>query len=219
LVCPGFCSESLRFLLTSTAEVSAPVLPRFFLVTSQSGVKSMRLSLDGARERVVGPNHAMVQCASAMWTFRYHDGYTVTLHGPFTAHIIVIPNGPLTMLKIDHIQFDSNFYEKLISMDQICGSRLDANKTPQVLNAPTPSPTVNGAGVLPQPPSQLPQSPPSQAGQRGDERWEGPWITYERAFIRAEPVNAFGIPQITMRHLEVRPPNRLKSEESSWPFR
>ena len=42
-----FCSESLRFLLTSTAEVGTPVLPRFFLVTSQSGVKSD----DGARTR------------------------------------------------------------------------------------------------------------------------------------------------------------------------
>ncbi|KAI0253041.1 LIM-domain binding protein-domain-containing protein [Lactifluus subvellereus] len=193
-------------------EVGTPVLPRFFLVTSQSGVKSMTLSLDGARERVVGPNHAIVQCVSAMWTYRYHNGYTVTLRGPFTAHVIVIPNagqnGPPVqsaphLLKIDHIQFDSNLYEKHVSVDQIGGSRPDANKTPQVRHSQTPTPTVNGAGVPPQPPSQLPQPPPSQAGQRDDERWEEPRITYERASIPAEPVNAFGIPQATMRCLEL----------------
>jgi hypothetical protein len=174
----------------------------------------MRLSLDGARERMVGPNYAMVQCVSAMWMYRYLNGYTVIHRGPFTAHIIVMPNGPPFMLKIDHIQFDCNLYEKLISMDQIGGSRLDAKKTPQVRIAPTPSPTVNDVGVPPQLPSQLPQLPSSQAGQRDDERQEGPGITYERAFIPAEPVNAFGIPQITMRHLEVRPPNTGSSPKN-----
>ncbi|KAI0250857.1 LIM-domain binding protein, partial [Lactifluus subvellereus] len=69
-------------------EVGTLSLPQFFLVTSQSGVKSMTLSLNGARERVVGPNHGIVQCISAMWTFRYHNGFTVTLRGPFTAHVI-----------------------------------------------------------------------------------------------------------------------------------
>lgn len=196
-------------------EVGTPVLPRFFLVTSQSGVKSMTLSLDGARERIVGPNHAVVQCVSAMWTYRYHNGYTVTLRGPFTAHVFVIPNTTQNgataqsathspfMLKIDHIQFDSNLYEKHVAVDVIGGNRLDANKTPQVRNAPTPSPTMNGVGV---PPTSLPQPtqpPPAQTGQRDDERWEEPRITYDRAFIPAEPVNAFGIPQATMRCLEL----------------
>lgn len=195
-------------------EVGTPVLPRFFLVTSQSGVKSMTLSLDGARERVVGPNHAVVQCVSAMWTYRYHNGYTVTLRGPFTAHVFVIPNTTQNgataqsaphspfLLKIDHIQFDSNLYEKHVAVDVIGGNRLDANKTPQVRNAPTPSPTMNGVGVPP-PLPQPPQPPPAQAGQRDDERWEEPRITYDRAFIPAEPVNAFGIPQATMRCLEL----------------
>jgi LIM-domain binding protein len=212
------CLEFLWFLLTSTAEVGTPVLPRFFLVTSQSGVKSMTLSLDGARERVIGPNHAVVQCVSAMWTYRYHNGYTVTLRGPFTAHVFAYPNATQNgapaqsaphstfILKIDHIQFDSNLYEKHVSVDMIVGNRIDANKTPQARNAPTPSPTVNGAGVPPPAPPQ-PQPPPPQASQRDDERWEEPRISYERALIPAEPVNAFGIPQATMRCLEVRSPN------------
>ncbi|KAH9049205.1 LIM-domain binding protein-domain-containing protein [Lactarius deliciosus] len=186
-------------------EVGTPVLPRFFLVTSQSGVKSMTLSLDGARERVVGPNHAVVQCVSAMWTYRYHNGYTVTLRGPFTAHVFVIPNttqNGATAQSAPHSPSTSNLYEKHVAVDVIGGNRLDANKTPQVRNAPTPSPTMNGVGVPP-PLPQPPQPPPAQAGQRDDERWEEPRITYDRAFIPAEPVNAFGIPQATMRCLEL----------------
>jgi hypothetical protein len=211
--------SSSEVLLTSAAEVGTPVLPRFFLVTSQSGVKSMTLSLDGARERVVAPNQAIVQCVSAMWTYRYHNGYTVTLRGPFTAYVSVTPNAtqngasaqsvppsPYT-LKIDHIQFDSNLYEKHVAVDAIGGSRLDANKPPQVRNVPTPSPTINGAGGPPPPLSHPSQPPPPQVGQRDDERWEEHRITYERASIPTEPVNAFGIPQATMRCLEVRSPN------------
>ena len=163
--------SSSEVLLTSTAEVGTPVLPRFFLVTSQSGVKSMTLSLDGARERVVAPNQAIVQCVSAMWTYRYHNGYTVTLRGPFTAYVSVTPNAtqngasaqsvpPSTYtLKIDHIQFDSNLYEKHVAVDAIGGSRLDANKPPQIRNVPTPSPTINGAGGPPPP-----LTPPSPMG-------------------------------------------------------
>jgi hypothetical protein len=178
----------------------------------------MTLSLDGARERGFRPNQAIVQCVSAMWTYRYHNGYTVTLRGPFTAYVSATANAtqggapaqsapPSTVtLKIDHIQFDSNVYEKHVAVDVIGGNRLDITKTPQVRNAPTPSPTINGAGVSPLPP-QPPQPPPPQTGQRDDERWEEPRITYERAFIPAEPVNAFGIPQATMRCLEVRSPN------------
>jgi hypothetical protein len=181
----------------------------------------MTLSLDGARERVVGPNQAVVQCVSAMWTYRYRNGYTVTLRGPFAAHVVVTPNPtqngataqsvpPTTfILKIDHISFDSNLYEKHVAVDVIGGNRLDANKTPQVRNAPTPSPTINGAAVLSAPPPQAPQPPqppPRQVSQRDDERWEEPRITFERATIPAEPVNAFGIPQATMRCLEVRVP-------------
>ncbi len=164
----------------------------------------MTLSLDGAREHVVGPNRAVVQCVSAMWTYRYRNGYTVTLRGPFAAHFVVTPNAT-QILKIDRISFDSNLYEKHVAVDVISGNRLDANKTPQARNAPTPSPTINGAGVPSAPPPQPPQ-PPLQASQRDDERWEEPRITYERASIPAEPVNAFGIPQATMRCLEVRLP-------------
>ncbi|EIM85512.1 uncharacterized protein STEHIDRAFT_37377, partial [Stereum hirsutum FP-91666 SS1] len=70
-------------------EIGTPILPRFFLVTSQSGVKSMTLSLDGARERLYAANHAVVECVGAIWTYKYTNGYTVTLRGPLTAHVLV----------------------------------------------------------------------------------------------------------------------------------
>jgi len=167
-------------------EVGTPRLPFFFLVTSQSGVKSMTLSLDGAEESVVGPNCAIVQCVSAMWTYRYHNGYTVTLRGPFTASVAVTRNETLDgteartdsappstfILKFDHIQFDSNVYEKRVAVDVIGGNRLDTNNVLQFRDASTPTS-----------------------------------IIYERAFIPADPVDAFGIPQATMRCLEVGSPN------------
>jgi hypothetical protein len=111
--------------LTSIAEVGTLRLPTCFLVTSQVGVKPMMLSLAGARER------AIVQCATAMWTFRYHNGYTVVLRGPFTAHVAVTRNATLDVslvqpaspsaftLKIDHIQFDADVCEKHVAVDDL----------------------------------------------------------------------------------------------------
>lgn len=200
-------------MLTGIAEVGTLRLPTFFLVTSQAGVKSMTLSLDGARERVVGPDRAIVQCALAMWTFRYLNGYTVVLRGPFTAHVAVTRNTTLDVssaqpappstftLKIDHIQFDSDVCEKYVAVDVIGGNRLNANQTLQIHHASTPIRTFTRYGAVAPPPLQQPQ--PLQVGQRDEERCEEPRITYERAFIPADPVNAFGIPQATMGCLEV----------------
>ena len=58
----------------STTEIGAPIFPRFFLVTTQSGVKSLTLSLDGAREWIYGPGHFVVECVAAVWTYKcYHQ--------------------------------------------------------------------------------------------------------------------------------------------------
>ncbi|KAI0052613.1 hypothetical protein FA95DRAFT_1553277 [Auriscalpium vulgare] len=180
-------------------EVGTPILPRFFLVTSQSGVKSMTLSMDGARERLFSHNHAVVECVAAVWTYRYSNGYTVTLRGPLTAHVVAINTPPANgapaqsaslpgfALKISNLQFDSNVYEKHISLDAILGQRVDSPKTPRQRNAQTP--TLNGVSATQQ--------------KAEEERWEEPRIVYERATIPSEPVNAFGIPQATMRCLEL----------------
>ncbi|KAI9572422.1 LIM-domain binding protein [Boletus coccyginus] len=175
-------------------EIGVPILPRFFLVTTQSGVKSMALSLDGARERLLAQHHAILECASAVWTYKYTNGYTVMLRGPLTVHVFIVPltSSPQPAqssytLRFDHLQFDAHSHEKFISLEGIAGPRTtETPKTPRVRNAPTPSP--NGASI----------------GQREEDRqWDEPRILIDHASIPGEPVNAFGIPQATMRCLEL----------------
>jgi LIM-domain binding protein len=189
--------------LRLSVEIGVPILPRFFLVTTQSGVKSMSLSLDGARERLVTHGHAVVECVTALWTYKYANGYTVTLRGPLTCHIVLgppntpgngLPSQPAQQatqysLKIEHLQFDANFHDKHISLDSVLGQRLmESPGAPRPRNALTP--TANG----------------TIAQQRAEEdrKWEEPRVIIDRASIPGEPVNAFGIPQATMRCLEVR---------------
>ncbi|KAL4241490.1 hypothetical protein ABKN59_000053 [Abortiporus biennis] len=177
-------------------EIGVPILPRFFLVTSQSGVKSMHISLDGARERLVTTGHGVVECVHAVWTYRYTNGYTVTLRGPMTCHVVVIPNPPGPnhspsqpvgyTLKFDQLQFDANYHDKLISMDFIGGNRRSASPmTPRLR-----TPNANGNGLIRRP-------------EDDDRRFEEPRLTIEGATFPPEPVNAFGIPQATMRCLEL----------------
>lgn len=159
----------------------------------------MTLSLDGARERLVAQHHAVVECVSAVWTYKYTNGYIVTLRGPLTVHAFVVPlttpsptqpqQTPYA-LRFDQLQFDAHTHEKFISLDGIAGQRsVESPKTPGVRSAPTPSP--NGAS----------------ANQREEDRqWDEPRILIDSASIPGEPVNAFGIPQATMRCLEVRTP-------------
>lgn len=162
----------------------------------------MTLSLDGARERLVAQHHAVVECVSAVWTYKYNNGYTVTLRGPLTVHAFIVPLGNASpaqpqqtfVLRFDQLQFDAHTHEKFISLDGIAGQRTpEILKTPRVRNAPTPSP--NGASV----------------GQREEDRqWDEPRILIDNASIPGEPVNAFGIPQATMRCLEVRTTQHLR---------
>ncbi|KAI0318107.1 LIM-domain binding protein, partial [Amylostereum chailletii] len=177
-------------------EVGTPILPRFFLVTTQSGVKSMSLTLDGAREVVTGPNLVVVEVVSAVWTYKYQNGYTITLRGPLSAQMCFVspPNGasvqslaqPHAQLKIAGMSFSSEKFEKFISFDAIHGQLMDPIvKTPRLRQTQAP---INGVLT------------PAKAE---DEKWEEPRMLYERATIPAEPVNAFGIPQATMRCLEV----------------
>ncbi|SJL01435.1 uncharacterized protein ARMOST_04757 [Armillaria ostoyae] len=170
-------------------EIGVPILPRFFLVTTQSGVKSMTLTLDGARERMYSQGHSVVECVTAVWTYKYNNGYTVTLRGPLTAHVVVAsPQPPATnhVLKFDDFQFDANYHDKFISIESIMGQRMiESPKTPRIRNVPTPGPN----GISNQ--------------EDEDKKWEEPRIIIERGSIPGEPVNAFGIPQATMRCLEL----------------
>jgi hypothetical protein len=181
----------------SSLEIGVPILPRFFLVTTQSGVKSMTLSLDGARERLFATGHAIVECVTAVWTYKYNNGYTVTLRGPLTAHVVLCastspgnnvaqstPQQLPFVLKFENLQFDANLHDKYIALESIVGQRgMESPKTPRLR-----TPTANG----------------SAAQQREeDKKWEEPRVIIRPASIPGEPVNAFGIPQATMRCLEV----------------
>jgi len=155
----------------------------------------MTLSLDGARERLLSQHHAVVECVAAVWTYRYTNGYTVTLRGPLTVHVLLIPHAntapsqaPPFSLKFENLQFDANHHEKFIAIDSVMGHRQsESPKTPRVRTMPTPSP--NGTVIH----------------RVDDERiWEEPRVMIDHAWIPGEPVNAFGIPQATMRCLEVR---------------
>jgi hypothetical protein len=170
-------------------EIGVPILPRFFLVTTQSGVKSMSLSLDGARERQIAAGHCSVECVSAVWTYKYTNGYTVTLRGALSAHVIITSTSaqPSTYaFKFDEFTFDANFHDKFIGLDAIMGQRIpEPAKSPWIRAAPDPNSNA---------------SPESE----DDKKWEEPRVLIERCSIPGEPVNAFGIPQATMRCLEVR---------------
>ncbi|KAG6873974.1 hypothetical protein C0995_007930 [Termitomyces sp. Mi166 len=201
-------------------EIGVPILPRFFLVTTQSGVKSMTLSLDGARERTYTHGHSMVECINAVWTYKYHNGYTVTLRGPLTAHIVVTttlppgsapsppsssvqaqnqqPSASNLVLKFEEFQFDANMHDKYISLDSIQGTRSIIINSPPMLGIRNATPLGSGpsgpAGLMRQQQQQI---------EEDNKRWEEPRVTIEMASIPGEPVNAFGIPQATMRCLEL----------------
>ncbi|KAF4600526.1 hypothetical protein EYR38_005155 [Pleurotus pulmonarius] len=176
-------------------EIGTAILPRFFLVTAQSGVKSMSLSLDGARERLFTTGHSVIECVTAVWTYKYTNGYTVTLRGPLTVHVIVsVPtpsnsgspgsNGrgspPSALLRFEDFQFDALIHDKYIAVEHIEGIE-------NTMNGPMPE-----------------VGPPVQNGQnQNTDRSDEQRVPVERGSVPLGPVNAFGIPQATMRCLEL----------------
>ncbi|KAF9480830.1 hypothetical protein BDN70DRAFT_977372 [Pholiota conissans] len=182
-------------------EIGVPILPRFFLVTTQSGVKSMSFTLDGARERSFGQGHSVVECVSAVWTYRYTNGYTVTLRGPLTVHVIIAASGPGgsgQTLKFEDFQFDANTHDKLLASEAIAGTRtIEVIKEPNAYEhfaaeRRAAEAIANGTA---------PTLAEAQAAE--DAKWEEPKVFIDKAVLPGEPVNAFGIPQATMRCLEL----------------
>jgi hypothetical protein len=136
----------------------------------------------------------MVECVTAIWTYKYNNGYTVTLRGPLTARVIITTSSPpgnhqaapAFTLKFEDFQFDANQHDKYIALDSIMGTRMF--ESPRARHASTPTPGVSAQ---------------AQAQAEEDRKWEEPRVLIERAAIPGEPVNAFGIPQATMRCLEL----------------
>ena len=179
-------------------EIGFPIFSRFFLVTSQSGVKAQTITIDGARERPISQSRALIECPVSSWTFRYTNGYSITLRGPFSAEVVVAPiqtpNSPTSRtstgaaldytLKVDRLQFDAFYHDKYLAYDMIRGERIP--ESPRIAPSPNGAAAANGAG-----------------GEQDPTRVEEPRYFIEHASIPAEPINAFGIPQATMRCLEV----------------
>lgn len=168
----------------------------------------MNLSFDSARERIYQHGHLVIECLDASWTYRYRNGYIVTLRGPLTAHIIATSRSPpgsnngdsnAIMYRFDELQFDANFHDKYIALESILGARSKENpQTPMMMTAPSPSVQASALGSGPSGQSQTNQQ------QADDERkWEEPRVLIDHASLPGEPVNAFGIPQATMRCLEL----------------
>lgn len=148
----------------------------------------MRLSLQGASETKhdTFPDVIRVECSRATWTFTYSNGYTINLRGAFSAHVRLIPGlhdqgrvwkqkmHPGYGMKIVQLMFDAEVQEKYLALDAVSGNRV---------------PESPGLGHL---------------GDGDDDiRMGEPRLLIPNATIPVEPVNAFGIPQATMRCLEV----------------
>ncbi|KAK1235137.1 hypothetical protein PQX77_001639 [Marasmius sp. AFHP31] len=104
-------------------EINVPVLPRYLLTTAQSGVKSMSLTLNGARERLFDFGHAVVECVSAVWTYHYDNGYSVLLKGPITVHVVITVDPPTNgnknpeyRLRFENFEFEAKTHEKFVAL-------------------------------------------------------------------------------------------------------
>ncbi|KLO15730.1 hypothetical protein SCHPADRAFT_824211, partial [Schizopora paradoxa] len=184
-------------------DITTRIMPLFFEVTSSSGVVSMSISIDGARERpVLLPQFPvpsfLIECPECVWTYRYRTGYIVTLKGPLKAHLVPVSTTQKGMqIKFESITFESKTHEKSLKLDAILGVRSEAtpasrNVTPRIKHE-----MIGGQS------SASPEGEGSRAsGGRTDDGSEQV-IVIDHATIPVEPVNAFGIPQATMRCLEV----------------
>ena len=93
---------------------------------------------------------------------------------------------PSYTLKLDRLQFDAFWHDKYLAFDAIQGNRIP--DSPRV----APMSPMSGANGTTEDPN------------RGDpNQFEEPRYLIENGVIPAEPINAFGIPQATMRCLEV----------------
>lgn len=200
-----------------------PILPRFFLVTAQSGVKGMLLQLDGVKERAYSNQYCQIEAPAAAWQYKYSSGYVVTLRGPLTAQVNIVPftpeqqqlappGSPNYTLKIHWMHFEANTHERLLSVDGIVGTRREEGAGPQTPRLATRIPPLlqpNQQQHQPAQPHQpngivkVEEQEQQEQLRRSEKRVEESRVYISQCTIPAEPVNAFGIPQATMRCLEV----------------
>lgn len=146
-----------------------PILSRFFLVTSHSGVVSTQIHIENAEERP-GMGAAMLECANAHWTYHYRTGYIVTLRGTLSVTLVTqtFPapvqqqgspsqqNGntpgaqqqqPIVLHRFDNLTFNAKSHDKSILVERIEGRRGEARGRPlsAVKTETGPSPRILNA--------------------------------------------------------------------------
>ncbi|KAF8529230.1 LIM-domain binding protein [Hysterangium stoloniferum] len=180
-------------------EIVPDVIAMLLLVSSQSGVRSMNFVLDGARERSYTLGTSVIDCPNAQWVWRFYDGHVITLRGAFTCQISAynIPSDGLPYtLKIDSMTFDALSYERMITLDAIRGTRGVENiqKTPATTTQGSPD-NASSTSINTVKSEESNDRPMSETDSRS--------IVIEHAVLPPDPINAFGIPQASMRCLEV----------------
>ncbi|KDQ12686.1 hypothetical protein BOTBODRAFT_633671 [Botryobasidium botryosum FD-172 SS1] len=173
-------------------DITEPRLPRFYFSSFCAGVTSIHLTLNGARESSHAPGEALIECTAATWTYTFANGYVITLMGPLRAHVVVVPQPPtlhgpqLHSLKFSYVEFSSSRFTKTFNIDAIEGTRSLGPISP---SGSPHAPNTSG-----------PQASPNGMQPKKNEEYH---VLIDRAVLPPEPVNAFGIPQATMRCLEV----------------
>lgn len=124
--------------------------------------------------RLYTPGHAIVDCMSAVWTHRYTTGHIVTLRGPLTAHLVICLRAPQPSGAPPYMLKFEDFELEVHSHETHVA--LDAKRKAEDF------------------------PPGAEDHNRG---WEEPRLVIENGSIPAHPVSVFGIPQATMRCLEV----------------
>ncbi|KAG8935885.1 hypothetical protein FRC02_005884 [Tulasnella sp. 418] len=209
-------------------EIYSPTMPRFFLSYFNSGVHSISISMNGARETLSNVGESLVECTFASFTYSFENGYVVVHTGPLRAHVLVVPVDPQSMdalgnapnyhLKFIFVEFSAKKVVKQIHVDCI-----------RSLSAPTRRPQSPQSGTIQSSPTMmtngiesnqnlsmtgLPMSSPGSSSSPHNNQGagnsvpagtilDGSLIVVDKVTMPLDPVNGFGIPQGTMRCLEL----------------
>lgn len=144
------------------------------------------MSFQGAMESVTDDQHKdilKVEVVDASWTFVYSNGYVVNLRGALTAWVRFLPFDPT---RPPQAQLAGHGMMKIQQL------QFDAERQEKYLALDA----ILG--------TRIPESPNLAVEGDDDRRYDDPRYIIANASIPVEPVNAFGIPQATMRCLEVR---------------
>jgi hypothetical protein len=160
----------------------------------------MFFTFDALSERVDPTGGRVTLEGSASWTSKYQNGYVVVLKGPLLASLVLVPvatpgpavaNQPQSLSwRMDHLSFDALSCEKSVLIETVVG--------------PSGSQDARFGG----PDAALPGTPVTgmtngSAPSREDDDPTPVPVKIEHAWVPGDPCNAFGIPQATMRCLEV----------------